>query len=360
MNTAAGKFADELIATAKKMGAPGKGLLAADESTGTIGKRFAAINLENTEPNRQAYRELLFTAPQEYQHYISGVILYEETLFQNAADGTPFVKILQDRGIVPGIKVDKGVAPIPGTDGETFTQGLDGLHDRCKKYYEQGARFAKWRAVLKITPDGCPTDLSIAQTANHLAEYAAICQANGLVPIVEPEILPDGAHDLATCARVTEKTLAACVKALHEHHILWEGMTLKPNMVMAGAECATKPTAEQVAQATVTCLKRTLPSSVPMVSFLSGGQGEEEATVNLNAMNKLEEVKPWSLSFSYGRALQATVIKTWDGKAENKAKAQEAFFTRARANGLANLGKYTGDAASDEAAASLYVKDYKY
>lgn len=356
---AAGKFRDELIATAKAMAAPGKGLLAADESTGTIGKRFAAIHLENTEDNRRAYRELLFTAPQDWAKYISGVILFEETLFQNASDGRPLVKILQERGVVPGIKVDKGTADIPGTKGETFTMGLDGLDARCQKYYAQGARFAKWRAVLKIG-DGCPSDLSIEMTAKHLASYAAICQANGLVPIVEPEILTDGAHDLETCAQATEKVIAACVQALHEHHVLFEGMTLKPNMVLPGSECTKKYTAEQIAQATVSVLKRTLPAAVPMVSFLSGGQGEEEATVNLNAMNKLAELRPWSLSFSYGRALQATVIKTWNGKPENVGKAQEAYFARARANGLANLGKYTGDAASDAATASLYEKDYKY
>jgi fructose-bisphosphate aldolase class I len=357
---AAGKYRDELIATAKAMAAPGKGLLAADESTGTIGKRFQAIKLENNENNRRDYRQLLFTAPQDWHKFISGVILYEETLFQNATDGRPFVKVLQDRGVIPGIKVDKGTCEIPGTKGETFTMGLDGLDGRCQKYYAQGARFAKWRAVLKITPDGCPTDLSIKQTANHLAAYAAICQANGLVPIVEPEILTDGSHDLATCAAITEKVVAATIQALHEHHVLFEGMTLKPNMVLPGSDCTRKYTAQEIAQATVTCLKRTLPSSVPMVSFLSGGQGEEEATINLNAMNQLSELRPWSLSFSYGRALQATVIKTWDGKPENVEKAQEAYFVRARANGLAAIGKYTGDAASDAANASLYEKDYKY
>jgi fructose-bisphosphate aldolase class I len=356
---AAGKYRDELIATAKAMAAPGKGLLAADESTGTIGKRFAAIKLDNNETNRRAYRELLFTAPQEWQKFISGVILYEETLFQNAADGTPFVKILQSRGVIPGIKVDKGTADIPGTAGETFTMGLDGLAERCQKYYSQGARFAKWRAVLKIG-DGCPSELGIEMAAKHLASYAATCQANGLVPIVEPEILSDGSHDLETCAAATEKVLAAVMQALHDHHVLFEGMTLKPNMVLPGSECTKRSTPDQVARATVTALKRTLPASVPMVSFLSGGQGEEEATVNLNAMNLLTELRPWSLSFSYGRALQATVIKTWDGKADNVAKAQEAYFIRARANGLANLGKYTGDAAGDAAAASLFEKDYKY
>jgi fructose-bisphosphate aldolase class I len=341
------------------MGAPGKGLLAADESTGTIGKRFAAINLDNTEDNRRKYRQLLFTGQQDWSKYISGVILYEETLFQNADDGTPFVKILKDKGVIPGIKVDKGVADIPGTDGETYTQGLDGLAARCQKYYEQGARFSKWRAVLKIG-NGCPTDLAIHESAHQLAAYGAVSQANGLVPIIEPEILSDGTHDLATCAAATEKVVAAVVQALHEHHILFEGMCLKPNMVLPGADSKITAAPEAIAQATVIALRRTLPSSVPMVCFLSGGQGEEEATVNLNAMNKLDVVRPWSLSFSFGRALQATVIKTWGGKAENIAKAQEAFFARARANGLANLGKYTGDAATDEASASLHERNYKY
>jgi len=355
---AAGKYRDELIATAKAIASPGKGILAADESTGTIGKRFAAINLENSEPNRRAYRELLFTAPQTYENHISGVILYEETLYQSAQDGKPFVQILKERGVVPGIKVDKGVADIPGTDGETNTMGLEGLAQRCAKYYEQGARFSKWRAVLKIGA-GCPSELSIHENAHHLAAYGAVSQANGLVPIIEPEILSDGSHDLETCAAVTEKVLAAVVKALHDHHILFEGMLLKPNMVLPGSECAKKYSSEQIGHATVTALRRTLPAAVPAVVFLSGGQGEEEATQNLNAMNKLEG-RPWSLTFSFGRALQATVIKTWAGKPENLGAAQEAFYARARANGLANLGKYTGDAATDMANASLYEKNYKY
>jgi fructose-bisphosphate aldolase class I len=357
--SAAGSFKDELIATARKIATPGRGILAADESTGTIGKRLSAINLENTENNRRAYRELLFTTAGDWQHYISGVILYEETLHQSTADGKPFVDCLTERGVVPGIKVDAGTGIIPGTDEETYTQGLDGLAARCKKYYEKGARFSKWRAVLKITKD-CPTDLAIHENAHGLAAYGAISQANGLVPIIEPEILSDGEHDLERCAAITEKVIAAVVQALHEHHILFEGMLLKPNMVLPGAQCSKKYSAEDIAEATVRVLRRTLPSSVPAVCFLSGGQGEEEATLNLNAMNKLSVVRPWSLTFSYGRALQSTVLKTWGGKAENVTKAQEAFLLRARANGLANLGKYTGDAATDSATSSLYEKDYKY
>jgi fructose-bisphosphate aldolase class I len=356
---AAGKYRDELIATAKAIASPGKGILAADESTGTIGKRFAAINLENTEANRQAYRELLFTTPAPYENHISGVILYEETLYQSGADGRPFVEVLRSRNVIPGIKVDKGVADIPGTDGETYTMGSDGLAQRCAKYYEAGARFSKWRAVLKIG-HGCPSDLSIHENAHHLAAYGAISQANGLVPIIEPEILSDGSHDLETCAAVTEKVLAAVVKALHEHHICFEGMLLKPNMVLPGSECSKKYSNQEIALATVTALRRTLPAAVPGVVFLSGGQGEEEATLNLNAMNQVDLIRPWSLTFSYGRALQATVIKTWNGKPENLAAAQDAFYVRARANGLANLGKYSGDAATDSASASLYEKNYKY
>lgn len=356
--SAAGKFRDELIETAKKMTVPGKGLLAADESTGTIGKRFDSIGLENTEANRRAYRELLFTSPGNWQTHISGVILYEETLYQSTQDGVPFVKLLQERGVVPGIKVDKGLQEIPGTDGETFTMGLDGLAQRCQKYYEAGARFAKWRAVLKIG-NGCPSELSIQHNAYGLAAYGAISQANGLVPIIEPEILTDGSHTLEECAEITERVQAAVVQALHEHHILFEGMLLKPNMVLPGASCPKKYSAEEIAAATVTCLRRTLPAAVPGVTFLSGGQGEEEATVNLNAINRVDG-RPWSLTFSYGRALQASVIKVWGGKPENVAKAQEVYEQRARANGLANLGQYTGDAATDLAAASLYEKNYKY
>jgi fructose-bisphosphate aldolase class I len=347
------------MTNAKKIATPGKGILAADESTGTIGKRLKAINLENTEANRKAYRQLLFTAPSDWQNYISGVIMYEETLNQSADSGKSFVSVLAERGVLTGIKVDQGVGIIPGTDEESYTQGLDNLAARCKDYYAKGARFSKWRAVLKIG-NGCPTDLAIHENAHGLAAYGAISQANGLVPIIEPEILTDGSHDLETCQRVTEKVIAAVVQALHEHHILFEGMILKPNMVLPGSECPTKYTPEQIAVATVTTLRRTLPASVPTVNFLSGGQGEEESTVNLNAMNKLDVIRPWSVSFSFGRALQASVIKTWDGKPENIAKAQQVYFERARANGLATLGKYTGDAANDLAAAALYEKNYKY
>ncbi|CAN1357083.1 Fructose-bisphosphate aldolase 6, cytosolic, partial [Linum perenne] len=281
------------------IGTPGKGILAADESTGTIGKRFASINVENVEENRRALRELLFTAPGGMQ-YLSGVILYEETLYQKTKSGTATESPITN-------------VSLAGTNGETTTTGLDGLGQRCAKYYEAGARFAKWRAVLKIGPNE-PSQLAINENANGLARYAIICQENGLVPIVEPEILVDGSHDIDRCLDVTERVLA-----------------------------------------------RTMPAAVPAVVFLSGGQSEEEATVNLNAMNKLQTKKPWSLSFSFGRALQQSTLKAWSGKEENVKKAQDAFLVRAKANSEATMGKYKGDATLAEGASeSLHVKDYKY
>ncbi|PRQ43797.1 putative fructose-bisphosphate aldolase [Rosa chinensis] len=353
-----GKYADELIANAAYIGTPGKGILAADESTGTIGKRFSSINVENVEENRRALRELLFTAPNVLQ-YLSGVILFEETLYQKTAAGKPFVDVLKEGGVLPGIKVDKGVVELKGTDGETTTQGLDGLGARCAKYYEAGARFAKWRAVLKIGPNE-PSQLSINENANGLARYAIICQENGLVPIVEPEILVDGPHSIDKCADVTERVLAACYKALNDHHVLLEGTLLKPNMVTPGSD-AKKASPEVIAEYTVRALQRTTPAAVPAVVFLSGGQSEEEATLNLNAMNKLKGKKPWTLSFSFGRALQASTLKAWSGKKENVKAAQEALLTRAKANSEATLGTYKGDAKLGEGAAeSLHVKDYKY
>eukprot|EP00695_Tsukubamonas_globosa_P003920 TRINITY_DN915_c0_g1_i2.p1 TRINITY_DN915_c0_g1~~TRINITY_DN915_c0_g1_i2.p1 ORF type:complete len:383 (+),score=256.86 TRINITY_DN915_c0_g1_i2:72-1151(+) len=358
---ATSKYAAELIATAQALTAPGKGLLAADESTGTIGKRFSAISLENNEDNRRAYRELLFTTPDDITQYISGVILYEETLFQKASDGTPFVEILKKRNMIPGIKVDAGTVTLLGTDGETATQGLDKLGERCAKYYAAGARFAKWRAVLKIS-DVAPTDMAILENAHGLARYAQICQEFGLVPIVEPEVLMDGTHTIEQAAAATQKVQAAVVKALHDFGILFEGMLLKPNMVMKGMENTTqKTTPEDVARYTVSVLARTLPAAVPGVMFLSGGQSEEDATLNLNAINRYAgHKKPWALTFSYGRALQQATIKTWAGKVENVAAAQKVFFQRAQANGLAAMGKYEGGAASALASESLYQKGYTY
>ncbi|AEC09256.1 Fructose-bisphosphate aldolase 4, cytosolic [Arabidopsis thaliana] len=358
MSSFTSKFADELIANAAYIGTPGKGILAADESTGTIGKRLASINVENVESNRRALRELLFTTPGALP-CLSGVILFEETLYQKSSDGTPFVDMLKSAGVLPGIKVDKGTVELAGTNGETTTQGLDGLGDRCKKYYEAGARFAKWRAVLKIGVNE-PSQLAIHENAYGLARYAVICQENGLVPIVEPEILVDGSHDIQKCAAVTERVLAACYKALSDHHVLLEGTLLKPNMVTPGSESA-KVAPEVIAEHTVRALQRTVPAAVPAIVFLSGGQSEEEATRNLNAMNQLKTKKPWSLSFSFGRALQQSTLKTWGGKEENVKKAQEAFLVRCKANSEATLGAYKGDAKLGEGAAeSLHVKDYKY
>ncbi|KAF5747825.1 fructose-bisphosphate aldolase cytoplasmic isozyme [Tripterygium wilfordii] len=353
-----GKFADELIANAAYIGTPGKGILAADESTGTIGKRLSSINVENVETNRRALRELLFTAPGALQ-YLSGVILFEETLYQKTAAGKPFVDVLTEGGVLPGIKVDKGTVELAGTNGETTTQGLDGLAQRCQKYYEAGARFAKWRAVLKIGLTE-PSQLAINENANGLARYAIICQENGLVPIVEPEILVDGSHSIEKCADVTERVLAACYKALNDHHVLLEGTLLKPNMVTPGSE-APKVAPEVIAEHTVRALQRTVPPAVPAIVFLSGGQSEEEATINLNAMNKLKGKKPFSLSFSFGRALQQSTLKAWAGKEENVKAAQAALLARCKANSEATLGTYKGDAKLGEGASeSLHVADYKY
>lgn len=319
---------------------------------------MASINVENVESNRHALRELLFTAPGVLD-CLSGVILFEETLYQKTTTGKPFVDVMKEGGVLPGIKVDKGTIELAGTNGETTTQGLDDLGQRCKKYYEAGARFAKWRAVLKISATE-PSPLAIHENAYGLARYAVLCQENGLVPIIEPEILVDGPHDIHKCADVTERVLAACYKALNDHHVLLEGTLLKPNMVTPGSD-SPKVTPEVIAEHTVRALLRTVPVAVPAVVFLSGGQSEEEATVNLNAMNKLKGKKPWSLSFSYGRALQQSTIKAWAGKEENVAKAQATLLVRCKANSEATLGTYKGNAKLSEGASeSLHVKDYKY
>jgi len=331
----------ELVETAKKIVAPGKGILAADESTATCGKRLASINVENTEENRSFYRGLLLGA-EGLGEYISGAILFEETLYQKAPDGTPMVDLMAKEGILPGIKVDKGLVPMWGTDGEQATQGLDGLLKRCQDYYKAGARFAKWRAVLSIdAKTGKPSQLSIKETAKSLARYATICQEAKLVPIVEPEILAEGDHDIVKSAKVTEEVLATVFKALADHHVLLEGCLLKPNMVTPGTTCTEKASAEDIAYMTVKTLQYTAPPSLCGVTFLSGGQSEEEASANLNAMNLLNTDKPWTLTFSYGRALQATCLKTWGGKPENKEAAQKILMERAKANSEAQLGKYT-------------------
>lgn len=351
------QYRDELIATAAAISTPGKGILAADESTGTITKRLNSIGVEATLENRNGYRNLLITSPNWGEH-ISGIILYEEALFAKDPTGRAFVDIIRDAGVIVGIKTDMGTRKLPFCPGEKYTQGLTDLDKRSKKYYEQGARFAKWRCVLTIQ-NGKISDTSIRETAWTLARYAAISQANGLCPIVEPEIMMDGEHDAATNQFWTEKVLAATYKAMNDQHCILEGSLLKPNMVLPGKQWQGKRSYEENAIRTVTALRRTVPSAVPGVNFLSGGQSEEEATMNLNAMNKLGN-SPWALSFSYGRALQASCLKTWKGKDENRAAAQKAFLNRAKANGMANLGKYDGFAADDLAKSSLYQKGYSY
>lgn len=347
----------ELAENANKICAPGKGILASDESTGTIGKRFASIGVENNEENRAFYRSLLYTAKGIGQ-YISGAIVFEETLFQKSPEGVMMTDLMKAEDILPGIKVDKGVVELWGTDGEKATQGLDGLAKRCQEYYAGGARFAKWRAVLSIDPkNGKPTQLSIDETAHTLARYASICQSERLVPIVEPEILSDGDHDITVCAEITERVLAACFKALADHHVFLEGCLLKPNMVTPGSD-GPKVSNEDIGFMTVRTLKRTVPPALVGVTFLSGGQSEEDASLNLNEMNKLGP-HPWSLTFSYGRALQASCLKAWSGKPENKEEAQKVLLARCKANSEAQLGTYTGstDGSGTE---SLYVKNYSY
>jgi fructose-bisphosphate aldolase class I len=350
---------DELRRIANAIVAPGKGILAADESTGTLGKRFQNINVENIEENRRAYRQLLFTAGPDLAKHISGVILYHETLYQKADDGQPLVNLLRSNGIIAGIKVDTGTVALAGSDGECTTQGLDGLAERCAQYKKDGCDFAKWRCVLKISKH-TPSYQAMVENANVLARYASICQQNGLVPIVEPEVLPDGDHDLYTAQRVTEEVLSFVYKALADHHIFLEGTLLKPNMVTAGMSCPKKYTPDEVALATVTALRRTMPSAVPGVTFLSGGQSEEDATVHLNAINRVPLLKPWALTFSYGRALQASVLAAWQGKAENIKLAQGELLKRAQADGLAALGQYTGGIAGAAGEKSLFVPDHKY
>lgn len=351
--------AAELASIANRIVAGGRGILAADESTGTIGKRFSSINVENTEENRRVYRQLLFNGTEDLSKHISGVILFEETLYQKCDDGTPFVELLKKRGIVPGIKVDAGTVPLAGTSEETTTQGLDGLAARCKKYKADGADFAKWRCTLRIGANQ-PSQLSMIENANVLARYASICQQNGLVPIVEPEILPDGDHDLETCQLATEKVLAAVYKALSDHHIFLEGTLLKPNMVTAGQACTKTYTHEQNALATVTALRRTVPAAVPGVVFLSGGQSEEDASLNLNAINQVPGPKPWALSFSYGRALQQSVLKAWGGKPENIPAAQAELIKRASCNSAAAQGKYKGGETGKSGNESLFVANHTY
>lgn len=327
-----------LMETARAMVADSRGILAADESTGTIEKRFKSIGIENTEENRRAYREMLFTAP-EMEKYISGVIMYEETLFQSTKDGKSFSKLLAEKGVIPGIKVDKGTKPLAGTTDEVVTEGLDGLRERLGKYYEAGARFAKWRGVITIG-NGIPSDYCIKVNAHALARYAALCQEAGIVPIVEPEVLMDADNTIEVCEQVTVNTLQEVFTQLHEQRVLLDGMILKPNMVISGKKCPVQADVQTVAAATVRTLKRLVPGAVPGIAFLSGGQSDELATAHLNAMNQLGPL-PWTLSFSYGRALQAPSIKAWAGKSANLAAGQRAFLHRARCNSAAVMGGYS-------------------
>ena len=339
---------NELGTIAAAMTARGKGILAADESTGTIKKRFDSVSVESTETTRRDYREMQFRTDEAMQHHIGGVILFDETLRQSAQNGTSLAKVLSDAGIVPGIKVDKGAKALAGAAGEKVTEGLDGLRERLIEYHELGARFTKWRAVITIG-DGIPSDYCIKANAWALARYAALSVEQGFVPIVEPEVLMDGDHGIDTCFDVTERTLHHVYRALYDQRVPLEQTLLKPNMVLSGKDCATQAGAREVAEKTIKCLKNTVPSSVPGIVFLSGGQTELEATVNLNEMNKIGGF-PWQLSFSYGRALQAATLKAWGGEAANKDAAQKAFAHRARMNGLARYGTYE-ESMEQEAAA---------
>jgi fructose-bisphosphate aldolase class I len=328
---------NELETTARALVAEEKGILAADESDGTIKKRFDAISVESIEETRRAYRELLFTT-EGVEEFISGVILYDETIRQSSADGTPFPKLLASKGIIPGIKVDKGAKPLALAEGETITEGLDGLRDRLKEYRELGARFAKWRATYSIG-DGRPSEYCVWTNANALARYAALCQEAGLVPIVEPEVLMDGTHSIGESAKATGRVLQALYIELHDQRIDLRGTLLKPNMVLSGYQATNRAGVDEVADATLEVLYRHVPAAVPGMVFLSGGQTDEDATAHLNAMNK-RGPHPWQLSFSYGRALQAPALKAWAGKPENVEAAQRAYYHRAKLNGAARTGLY--------------------
>jgi fructose-bisphosphate aldolase class I len=328
---------DELHETAMAIVADGKGILAADESTGTITKRFDSIGLESTEANRQAYRDMLFTTPGAEQ-YISGVILYDETIRQNALDGTPFPKLLESKGIIPGIKVDQGAKPLAGAEGETITEGLDGLRERLAEYRGLGARFAKWRATYSIG-DSLPSDYCIWTNAHALARYAALCQEAGIVPIVEPEVLQDGTHTIERSAAVTGRVLDALYTELFDQRVDLFGTLLKPNMVLSGYEASSRAGVDEVAEQTLHVFYKHVPAAVPGIVFLSGGQSDEDATAHLNAMNA-RGPHPWKLSFSYGRALQAPSLKAWGGKPENVEAGQRAYYRRAKLNSAAQTGTY--------------------
>ena len=331
---------DQLPEIAEAMVARGKGIIAIDESNATIKKRFDSVGVENTEENRRAYREMLLTTPGLGEH-ISGAILYDETLRQKTKDGVPFTKVMMDNGILPGIKVDKGTTPLAGFPGEVVTDGLDGLRERLNEYAGLGAKFAKWRAVININiEDGMPSDTCIEANAHALARYAALCQEAGIVPMVEPEVIMDGEHDIDDCFVVTEKVLRSLFNALYQHNVMLEGTILKASMVIPGKDCPDQASAEDVADYTVQCLKSAVPAALPGIVFLSGGQSDEDATAHLNEMNKQENL-PWPLSFSYGRAMQSAALKIWGQDiVNNVAKAQETVHARARDNGLAAIGEW--------------------
>jgi fructose-bisphosphate aldolase, class I len=339
---------NELESVASAIVAPGKGILAADESFPTIEKRFKSIEVESTEDNRRAYREMLFTTPGIGDH-IGGVILFDETIRQTASDGRQLVKVLEEARVIPGIKVDTGAKPLAGAEGEKVTEGLDGLRSRLAEYRELGAKFTKWRAVIEIG-DGLPSRYCIHVNAHALGRYAALSQEAGLVPIVEPEVLMDGDHTIERCYEVTEATLEAVFGELFAQRVVYERMLLKPNMVLSGKDCPQQASPEEVAEATVRCFRSVVPAAVPGVVFLSGGQSDEVATANLNAMNKIGP-HPWELSFSYGRALQAPALKAWKGEEAGLAAGQDAFAHRARLNGAARSGSYTPDMEKVPAAA---------
>lgn len=329
---------ETLKSVAEAIVAKQKGVLAADESTPTIKKRFDRVNVESTEESRRRYREILFTS-EGIERYIGGVILFDETLRQSTGDGTPFAELLLSRGIMPGIKVDKRAKALALYPGEKITEGLDGLRDRLIEYKELGAKFAKWRAVIEIDEHDIPTSFGIQANAHALARYAALCQELDIVPIVEPEVLMDGSHTIERCEEVTSRVLETVFTELDAHRIFFEGMLLKPNMVIPGLKCERQESAERIAEATIRCMRRYVPAAVPGMVFLSGGQSAEDATANLNAMNKLGP-HPWEVSFSYGRALQAPVLEAWQGQESNVAAAQQTLLKRSKLNGYARDGKY--------------------
>jgi fructose-bisphosphate aldolase, class I len=337
----------QLEKTARALVAPGKGILAADESFGTIGKRFEAVGIESSEDSRRTYREMLFTTP-NIGEYLSGVILFEETLRQKASDGRPLAKVLEDQGIIPGIKVDKSTVPMPLSPNEKFTQGLDGLHDRLSEYREMGARFTKWRAVITIG-GGIPTKSCVEANAEALALYAAFAQDHDLVPIVEPEVLIDGDHSIEQSYEATLWTLHETFDEIHDHGVELSALLLKPNMVISGKEAPDQASVEEVARYTVECLLRTVPPAVPGIVFLSGGQSDLQATQHLNAMNTIYEGLPWELSFSYARALQGQPMEIWGGKAENVERAQKIFHHRAKMNSAARDGRYSEEMEQEAA-----------